>query len=196
MGRGAGKQTAHQVVVRRRVVRRLLVEGMAEGEIVAALTKGLEGPGKVVIRVSEATARRDLAAVSEEFRAIFDSDDAVEREIGVAWERYKGIAKQAISGPRPQLHAAIAALDRVVRIAASRSPRWRHLAGSAASRMNPEPPGGLGDAEDAELLARAQELAGMDEEDLKAHHRRLRARMTEMGLEVLDGGPVGKASGG
>jgi hypothetical protein len=174
------------VVSRRRLVRRLLVEGMGEGEIVRVLVAGVQAGGEVV-RVSEATARRDLAAVAAEFRDLFDSDDSVELEIGAAWERYKGIAKAASSGPRPNFHAAISALDRVVKIAASRSPRWRHLAGSAASRTTTDTPGLIPEG-DAELVARAQELAGLDDQELREHHRRLRERMNALGLTELPGG--------
>lgn len=191
---GSAKATAHQVQIRRRLVRRLVVEGMAEGEIVRALVLGVQGPDGKAIRVSEATARRDLAAISDEFKALFDSDEAVEREIGAAWETYKGIARKAQAGPRPNLHAAIAALDRVVKIAASRSPRWRHLAGSAASRTT-EPIPGLVEDSDAEILARAQELAGMEPDQLRAHHRQLRERMADLGLDLVDGGRAAKVEG-
>jgi len=182
------RKTAHQVVARRRVVRRLLVEGMADGEIVRALVIGLPIEGRVV-KVSEKTARDDLAAVSDEFRDLFDCDDAVEREIGAAWERYKLIAKNAQLGKRPNYHAAIAALDRVVKIAASRSTRWRHLAGSAASKATTELPG-LVPETDAELLARAQELAGLEPDDLREQHRQLRDRVEALGLAR---GPAGEA---
>lgn len=182
------KQTAHQVQVRRRLVRRLLVEGMAEGEIVQVLVQGVQGPDGKPIKVSEATARRDLAAVSAEFAAIFDSDEAVEREIGAAWEAYKAIARKAQAGSRPNYHAAISALDRVVRIAASRSERWRHLAGAHGRRASEGDAPPLVEGDDAELLARAQEVARMDDRELLAHHRQLRQRIADLGLEVVDGG--------
>lgn len=188
------KRSAHQVQVRRRLIRRLLVEGMAEGEIVRAVTAGVRGADGQVIQASESTVRRDLAAVSDEFRALFDSDDAIEREIGAAWEGYKAIARKAQAGNRPNYHAAISALDRVVKIAASRSPRWRHLAGSAASRTTTEFPGLVEDG-DAEIVARAQELASMDDQELRAHHRQLRERMDALGLELVDGKAGAKASG-
>lgn len=183
-----GKATAHQVQVRRRLIRRLLVEGMAEGEIVRALEAGVQGADGHPIRASESTIRRDLAAVSAEFQALFDSEDAIEREIGAAWEAYKGIARKAQAGPRPNYHAAISALDRVVKIAASRSPRWRHLAGAAAARSGPDLP--LVDTPDAELVARAQELAAMDSTELRAHHRQLRERMAALGLELVESEPA------
>jgi len=164
---------------------------MGEGEIVRVLVAGISVEGKP-IKVSEATARRDMAAVAAEFRDLFDTDDSVELEIGAAWERYKGIARAAQAGPRPNYHAAIAALDRVVKIAASRSPRWRHLAGSAASRST-EPIPGLVEEGDAELMARAHELVGMEPDELRAHHRELRARMEALGLTEF---PGGKAAGG
>jgi len=159
---------------------------MGEGEIVRVLVAGVQAEGRT-IKVSEATARRDLAAVAQEFRDLFDSDDSVALEIGAAWEGYKRIARAAQGGTRPNYHAAISALDRVVKIAASRSPRWRHLAGSAASRTTTETPGLVPEG-DAELVARAQELAGLDDQELREHHRRLRERMADLGLQELPGG--------
>lgn len=190
----AEKVTAHQVQVRRRLVRRLLVEGMAEGEIVQVLVKGVQGPDGKPIQVSESTARRDLAAIAEEFKAIFDSEEAIEREIGAAFESFKGISRKAQAGPKPNYHAAISALDRVVKIAASRSPRWRHLAGGSGARAVGELPP-LVEADDAELQARAQELARMDSAELIAHHRQLRERVAALGLEVVEGGAPRRASG-
>lgn len=191
MGKASAKRekaTAHHVVSRRRVVRSMFVAGMAEGAIVQALVQGVEVDG-VRYCCSDATARRDLAAISDEFRAIFDSDDAIEREIGAAWEAYKTIARRAQSGSKPNYHAAIAALDRVVKIAASRSARWAQLAGGG--RAVTEPPRPLVDEPDAELTARAQELAALGLDELRDYHRSLRERVDALGLEVVDGGGGG-----
>ena len=187
------RRTAHEVIARRRVVRRLLVEGMPEGEIVRRLVEGL-AVGSKTFQVSEATARRDLVAISDEFRGLFDSEDAIEREIGVAWERYKRLASEAMNPKpvggrpqRPQYHAAITALDRVVKIAASRSARWRHLAGGAAMRAELGTPEIGEEQEHAQrLAARAQELAQLEPDELRGHHRKLRERMEAHGLTVHD----------
>ncbi len=185
-----GKRQAHHVQTRIRLVRRLVVEGMAEGEIVQVLTRGVRGPDGQPIKVSEATARRDLAAVASEFRDLFDSDDAIEREIGAAFDRYRQIAIVAAKGPKPNFPAAISANDRIVKIAASRSTRWAHLAGVAAVRALGEDSAGLPPLVegDSELMARAQELATMDMDELRDHHRQLRDRVAALGLDVVEGG--------
>lgn len=170
---------------------------MADGEIVRVLVSGVAGPDGKPIKVSEATARRDLAAISDEFRGIFDSDDAIEREIGAAFQRYKLIGTKAMGGKRPNYHAAIAATDRVVKIAASRSDRWGHLAGTGRARGAQEvgPAAPLVAEGDAELVARAQELMTKPLDELRTHHRRLRERMDELGLTLEAGGELPKAAG-
>ena len=181
--------TDPEQVARRRLVRRLIVENMTTGEIVALLVAGAANPKTgtlLAARVSESTARRDVAAVEEELAALFSTEEAADAEIGACYELYKKISVAASSGPKPQYHAAITATDRRIRIAASRSSRWRHLAGPLGAAA---PMGSLPEA-DAEAAARLAELAAMDDDGLIARHRQLVERANLLGLEVLDGGAL------
>lgn len=172
-------------VNRRRLVRRLITENVNNGEIVRLLVQGVQIPGGPIVKVSESTARRDVDAVEAEFADLFPTEAAADAEIGKCYEVYTRISVDAAKGPRPQYHAAITATDRRVKIAASRSSRWRHLAGPLGA-----PPGANVPELEAEAAARVAELAGMDDAELEKHHRRLVERANLLGLEVHPGGNV------
>lgn len=177
-------------VHRRRLVRRLITENVSNGEIVRLLVQGVQLSGGPVVKVSESTAHRDVAAVEAEFADLFPTEAAADAEIGKCYEVYTRISVEAAKGAKPQYHAAITATDRRVKIAASRSSRWRHLAGPLTA-----PPGGAVPEDQAEAAARVAELAGMDDQELEKHHRRLVERANLLGLEIHPGGDLTKRTG-
>lgn len=200
----ADKAQAHGVRSRRRLVRRLFVEGWPEGEIVRQLVAGVEdllGAGGVY-QVSESTARRDLVAVKSELAGSLGDQEAQDAEVLAAFMRYKLIAARAMGGftvdvegvdakvaarlARPNLHAAIAATDRVVKIAALGSAKWGALSGVKGGVVPAGELPPLVEGED-ELVARARELARMDTQDLAERQRQLQERIDHLGLEVHQG---------
>lgn len=185
MARKKIKATDPDQVDRRRLVRRLIVENVSNAEIVRLMVEGVKLSSGKCVKVSDSTARRDIEAVEAEFADLFPTEAAADAEIGKCLELYKTIAHSAVKGPRPQFHAATTALDRIVRIAASRSGRWRHLAGTLVA-----PPGGGGGDVDAEAAARVAELASADDPELTQYHRRLTERLAALGLTVHPGGNI------
>lgn len=183
MARKKLKATDPDQVERRRLVRRLIVENVSNAEIVRLMVEGVKLAGGKCVKVSDSTARRDIEAVEAEFADLFPTEAAADAEIGKCLELYKTIAHAAVKGARPQYHAATTALDRIVKIAASRSSRWRHLAGT----LVPAPGAGGGDV-DAEAAARVAELTSADDPELVGYHRRLTERLSALGLTVHPGG--------
>ncbi len=185
MSTASGRRTAHKVTRRRRLVRGLIVEGIDESEIARMLEVGVameEGGRRVVVKASKSTVRRDVAAIADEFRGLFDSDESRELEIGAAYARLKAIAVSAASGARPQYTAAIRANEAVIRIASGRSDRWRHLVDRRhAIQQDDEDPEAEVDAGDA----RRAELARMTTEDLQERSRTLQASVERLKLKLV-----------
>jgi hypothetical protein len=187
------KAKAYQVVERQRLVRRLLVEGLPDGEIVKILTLGVDLPPPIGrVSVSEATARRDIVDVAAEFAALCSDRDASAIEIGTAKARIRSIAVKAASGPRPQYHAALQANRALIELAARSHPDFHHLATGRV--QGSEALGdGDGDGEDTGLVAELAELKGLDRPELERRHRQLEARTRALGLTVHPGtGTTGK----
>lgn len=191
-----GKKPSYAVQIRRRLVRQLLVEGLPDGQIVKLLVQGTRPhKGGEIIKVSEATARRDLEAVGQEFSDLFGDENMITREIGAAFERYKLIGSRAMAAGR--YSAAVQATDRVLKIAATASTqdRFRRL----VERRRADIPGtgagadGLGDGEMSAALA---ELEALELGELEQVHRQKLARLESMGIKVLDGGKGGDREAG
>lgn len=192
------KATAYQVTERRRIVRRLVVEGVPEGEIVAMFVNGVDTKNphlgvKGVVQVSESTARRDLALVLEEFAGLFTSEDAATLEIGAARERIRQIAVRAASGPRPQYHAALAANVRLIDLAARGCPAYHHLASTRVASGG-LPPDEL-DEDERKLAAEVAELRSLPQDELERRHHQLEARSRALGLKVHPGGDLAARKG-
>lgn len=178
------KAMAYQKAERHRLVRMMLVDCVEEGEIVQHLTIGIEHPVLKVIRVSETTARRDIKEVGEEFAGLFTSEDAMEREIAGAFSRLKRIAVKAETAARPNYPAAITANMQIIKIASSKSSRWRHLYNPRAAPVDQPEETDPSDTEGLDLAAELEELAGMSDEELRKRSAKLQEKMEAMGLSV------------
>lgn len=187
MTTASGRRTTHKVTRRRRLVRGLIVEGIDESEIARMLELGVElaeGGRRIVVKASKSTVRRDVAAIADEFRGLFDSDEARELEIGAAYARLKAIAVSAASGARPQYTAAIRANEAVIRIASGRSDRWRHLVDRRHAIQQDD------EEEDLEVNggdARRAQLREMTTEGLQARASDLAASVARLKLKLVGG---------
>lgn len=178
---------------RQRLVRRLLVEGTAQGTIVRALVAGVQLPDGRTAQVSESTARRDVREVAREFDGLFTDADATVIEVAAAYDRIGKIGKAAMAAGRfgDALRAELA----LVKLATCRRPEWATLHGRGARGLEGE---GEGDAPTGDELTgdqaadrawaqqRLAELARMKPDELRAHHDRLARRAGHLSLVQPD----------
>jgi len=191
------KTSANAAVLdRRRLVRRFLVEGTARSAVVAHLVRGVKLDDGRTIRVSESTARRDVAAVAEEFVGLFEDADMVALEVGSAAERIKEDARKLRQGHKYAQAARIELL--YVRLITAQRPEWAALhGGKTAANVtvggvtvgvaagHPAPASGSAE-EDDWLRQRAAELASKSPAELRSHVEVLRGRVAH--LTVHEGG--------
>ena len=180
-----GKALQAQVAERRRLVRRLLAEGMSRAEVVALLVKGAviergkAGEAIKMIMCSETTAKNDVRAVAEEYKGLFSDEDHAAVEIGTSIDRIRKLA----AGGRSE-HVRLLANKMIIELAAGGAPQFKTLLSArragAEDLDTPEVPRAEGD-----------ELERLELEELKRVHAQKRLRVDAMGLTVVPGGKQG-----
>jgi hypothetical protein len=192
MGKRSRKPSRNSTVSRRRaLIRAMLRLGTTERRIVEQFGEGFHDTKTgEIFKASKATVYRDFTAIGEAYRTAHDDPMVLERGIGTVLERLNDIAVKAAAAGNYQ--AAIRANLAYARLLATRSDRWGSSAAGGAAAEHAENQAEWDEqnasAEERAAIARARELAELDDQQLAARREELAERTGRLSLFVVNGG--------